>query len=126
MRLHHCVVVDVDPCLRLVTAVLLTCNRGVGASWRISNGAGSRAVVPARLTWEELQSGSFPHQQLQLATGLEVEDCVAELDVSEAGAVALNDLVTRSQADFSGKATCLCRLDEDAGLLDRTLEVSNP
>ena len=79
----------------------------------------------ARLTWEELQSGSFPHQQLQLATGLEVEDCVAELDVSEAGAVALNDLVTRSQADFSGKATCLCRLDEDAGLLDRTLEVSN-
>ena len=118
--------VDVDPCLRLVTAVLLTCNRGVGASWRISNGAGSRAVVPTRLTWEELQSSSFPHQQLQLATGLEVEDCVAELDVSEAGAIALDDLVTRSQADLSGKATCLCRLDEDAGLLDRTLEVSNP
>ena len=54
-----------------------------------------------------------------------MKDGVAKLDVSKTGAVALDDLVARSQSNFSCKSTRLCRLDEDARLLDRTLEVDN-
>ena len=123
--LYHSVVIDINPRLRLVAPILFTCNGGVGG-WRVSNRAGGGAVVAARLAREKFQAGSFPHQQLQLPTRLEVEDCVAKLDVSEAGAVALDDLVAGSQPHFSGKSSRLRRLDEDAGLLDGALEVDNP
>ena len=55
-----------------------------------------------------------------------MKDGIAEFNISEAGTVAFNDLVTRSQPHFSGESSRLCRLDEDARLLDRTLEVGNP
>ena len=55
-----------------------------------------------------------------------MKDGIAEFDISETGTVAFNDLVTRSQPHFSGESSRLCRLDEDARLLDRTLEVGNP
>ena len=54
-----------------------------------------------------------------------MKDGVAEFNISKAGTVALNDLVARSQSNFSCKSTRLCRLDEDARLLDRTLEIAN-
>ena len=55
-----------------------------------------------------------------------MKDGIAEFDISEAGTVALDDLVTRSQPHFSGESSRLRRLDEDTWLLDRTLEVGNP
>ena len=94
-----------------------------GLGLGVADGAAGGAVVSAGLAGEQLEPRPLPDHQLQLPRGLEVEHRVPELDAAEADAVALHDLVARPQPRLPRQPPRLGRLDEDPGLLGRTLGI---